>query len=49
MQSELVRIFLRQYEAVECICFFFFVHQFLMKADNLRENNFPLLVESSST
>ena len=27
----------------------FFVHQFLMKADNLRENNFPLLVESSST
>ena len=48
MQSELVRIFLRQYEAVEYICFFF-VHQFLMKADNLRENNFPLLVESSST
>ena len=27
----------------------FFVHQFLMKADNLRENNVPLLVETSST
>ena len=39
---------LRQYEAVEYICFFF-VHRYLMKIDNLRENNFPVLVESSST
>ena len=28
------------------ICFFF-VHRYLMKIDNLRENNFPVLVESS--
>jgi len=31
---------LRQCEAVEYICFFF-VHQFLMKVDNLREKKFP--------